>query len=103
MAVSKKSSPTCRGFVSQILNDLVADAGQIAAGWDGAGRDPNRPSGLTDQSLASAQRTTAWNETWPSTPGATVSGRTHFSSVEPTRFSSAENAVPFGPRALPFT
>src|SRR4051812_10534636 len=47
--------------------------------------------------------TTASNDTWPEAPGAITPGRSHLSSVEPTRFSAVEKSVPFGPFAEPLT
>ena len=55
-------------------------------------------SGPARTNISRPQRTTASNDTCPATPGGTAPGRIHFSSVEPTRFSSAVKVVPFGPR-----
>ena len=53
--------------------------------------------------IFTGQRTTAWNETSPDAPGAITPGRSHFSSLEPTRFSAVEKLVPLGPLADPRT
>jgi hypothetical protein len=47
--------------------------------------------------------TTAWKDTSPDAPGGITPGRSHFSSVEPTRFSPEEKVDPWGPMAVPLT
>lgn len=75
---------------------------------DGAGSGDRRAStvdgrGGRADGHSGPQRTTAWKETWPSTPGGTGAASTHFSSVEPALFSLTLKAVPRGPWAVPLT